>query len=721
MGLVAELRRRNVVRMAVLYVVAAWLIMQVAEVLIALAKLPDLIGPTTLILLAVGFPIAVIVSWFYEITPDGIRLEKDVDPGEPIMHVTGRRLDFLVISLLCAAVIIFAYDKWWIGPPPEKSIAVLAFENMSADPEQEYFSDGLADTVLHMLAQVRDLRVAARTSSFQFRGQSVDVAKIGEQLNVGTILEGSVQRSGDKIRVTVQLIDVSNGYHLWSGNFDRELEDVFAIQDEIATAVVLALKASLLGDSAQDLSRGQTDNVDAYTEYLLGINDLDVASAEELASAIKHLQEAVRLDPDYALAYAMLGYAYFASTDAGYIRSAEGLPAGRAAANHALDIFPESSMALTALGLVELWDGNRDTAGQLLRKAVDVGPNDTFALNGYAILLSMDGRVAESVKMYRQILRLDPLSASALNGLPHVLTRQRKFSEASEAIARYKSVFPMSGTVAWREAYNEWQQGNFAAAAASFTDAYMLDMKDPESKKDPESPFGAGLMYLEMDMPTDARQWFNRAVEIDAQHPVSLIAPIALNYYLLQNDEENVRLAREHLTNGTGRRMGSRIFALRALREHAATTGRYDSMLEVLENLYPYLFNDSPDDIVETRIGKYFAGIALMQSGDVERGMRLLQSNLEVPPYREKYNVVTLMDIGVRLWIGDTEGALDKVEEHSRSKYTSFLDKFELEHNSAFDPIRNEPAFIELLDEYRVNAAKQRQIIQAMNEDKPGQ
>ncbi len=205
MSLVSELRRRNVLRMAVLYAVAAWLIVQVAEVLIDLAKLPDWIGTTTLGLLAVGFPIALIFSWFYEITPQGISLEKDVDPQESITHVTGRRLEFIVISLLCAGLILFAYDKWWIGPPPEKSIAVLPFTNMSADPDQEYFSDGISEELLNVLAQFPGLRVAARTSSFQFKGQNEDIAKIADALNVAHILEGSVRKSGNKLRITTHV------------------------------------------------------------------------------------------------------------------------------------------------------------------------------------------------------------------------------------------------------------------------------------------------------------------------------------------------------------------------------------------------------------------------------------------------------------------------------------------------------------------------------------
>ena len=181
MGLVSELRRRNVFRMAVLYAVAAWLIMQVAEVIIGLANLPEWIGPTILGVLAVGFPIALIFSWFYELTPEGISLEKDVKPGESTTHVTGRRMDFIVISMLAAAVILFAYDKWWIGPPPEKSIAVLAFENMSGDPEQEYFSDGISEELLNVLAQIPELTVISRSSAFSFKGQDIDYPRDGER------------------------------------------------------------------------------------------------------------------------------------------------------------------------------------------------------------------------------------------------------------------------------------------------------------------------------------------------------------------------------------------------------------------------------------------------------------------------------------------------------------------------------------------------------------
>jgi TolB-like protein len=272
MSLFAELRRRNVFRMAVLYVVAAWLIMQVAEVVIGLAELPGWIGQLVLLVLAIGFPIALVFSWFYELTPEGISLEKDIDPAESITRVTGRRLDFIVIALLVAAVLLFAYDKWWTGPPPERSIAVLAFENMSGDPEQEYFSDGISEELLNLLAQIPELTVISRSSAFSFKGKNVAIPAIAEQLNVAHVLEGSVRRDGNRVRITAQLIEANSDSHLWSESYDREFENIFAIQEEVAAAISDVLRARFAtapGGSKQPTVI-RSASMDAYDAYLRG-------------------------------------------------------------------------------------------------------------------------------------------------------------------------------------------------------------------------------------------------------------------------------------------------------------------------------------------------------------------------------------------------------------------------------------------------------------------
>jgi len=361
MGLISELRRRNVFRMAVLYVVAAWLVMQVAEVVIGLANLPEWIGPTLLAVLAIGFPIALVISWFYEITPEGLALEKDVPEGQSITDATGRRMDFIVIAVLAAGLILFAADKWWPQGPLERSIAVLAFENMSGDPEQEYFSDGISEEILNLLAQIEGLKVIARHSSFSFKDKDVDIATMAEQMNVRHILEGSVRRSGDHVRITAQLIDAKDSSHLWSDAYDRDYsaENLIEIQSEIARAITGELRMQLTGEDEERLARVPTANTEAYAAYLLGRERLKNRKVAELADAVEQFSLAIELDPQFAAAYAGLAdaCALYDSYSGG--QSNELCPpslAGREQlARKALELDPESAEAWISLG-TSIWE-----------------------------------------------------------------------------------------------------------------------------------------------------------------------------------------------------------------------------------------------------------------------------------------------------------------------------------------------------------------------------
>ncbi len=728
-----ELKRRNVFRVAIAYVIVAWVAMQIVDVVLNNITAPDWVFQVLMLFLAMGLPFALIFAWAFELTPEGIKLEKEVDRSQSITSDTGRKLDYFVIAVMAVALAYFAFDKFVSSDAPDSteivadeeakpaetgpSIAVLPFVNMSVDESSGYFSDGLADTVLHMLAQVRELRVAARTSSFQFRGQSLDVAEIGEKLNVTSILEGSVQRSGDKIRVTAQLIDVSNGYHLWSGNFDRNLDDIFAIQDEIASEVVAALKVSLLGETVERLNVGQTDNVDAYTEYLLAIDDLNNIGTENLLSAVNHLQEAIRLDPDYARAHSTLGRAYISLLDWGAMSTAEGTAAARAAASRALDIDADSSEAMAVLGMAELRDNNPESAEQILKKAIESGPNDTVALDYYASFLTQDARPDEAITTYQKIIRIDPLSENAYTGLARNLAFIQRYSEASATIAKFRSIQPVSQLTDAVEYWIEYGQGNFAAAVAIANRWAVLYPDDP----DPEGPAVLAHAYLALDMPTEAGKWFDRAVELDAEHPMSRSAPIWLNHYLQQNENENVRLARELLEDRIDPRNGSRAIAIVVLIDYAAKTGGHDVALDLLDNLYPHLFDDPPRDLDKNFVATYLAGWALIQSGDVERGSHLLQSFLDLrEPFDEIYGVIGA-SIGGHLMLGATERALNTLDSFAQRPDFGLFSRRMLERSSVFDPIREEPAFVALLDAYRKNAAAQRQILQATNKGGSGQ
>jgi TolB-like protein/Flp pilus assembly protein TadD len=722
-----ELKRRNVFRVAIAYIIVAWLVMQIVDVVLNNITAPDWIFQVLMLFLAVGLPFALLFAWAFEMTPEGLKREHEVDRSQSITSDTGRRLDYMIIGVLVIAVGMLLVDKFMLSesldtheivadevPAPTEiapSIAVLPFANMSADESSAYFSDGLADTVLHMLAQVRELRVAARTSSFQFRDQNLDVAKIGEQLNVSTILEGSVQRSGDKIRVTAQLIDVSNGYHLWSGTFDRNLDDVFAIQDEIANEVVKALKISLLGESVERLASDQTDNIAAYTEFLLGFDNLEPATSDSLASAVTHFQAAIRLDPEYARAYSSLGRAYLALENYGLMRTNQAAAAARNVAARALDFSADSSEALAVLGLAELRDGNLETAGQLLSKAVENGPNDAVALNFYARYLAQDARPDEAIATYREQLRLDPLSENAHLGLIIVLNLQQKYSEASETIENLKNIDPDSPNAHFFDAITAGRQGGLAFAVAKIKDTAYLDPDDPEA------PGFLGYYYLALEMPDEARRWFDLAIELDSEHPVSRTAPLMLNYYLRQNDDENFRLARELLRNRIDDRRVARLIALTVLTDHAAKTGRHDAALEVLDNLFPHLFDDPPHDLDKDFQATYFAAVALINSGDVDRGSQLMQSLLNLQERYDDAYFVPPWSVAGRLLLGNYDGALDRLESFAQTKYSREWNSMILERSPVFDPIREEPAFIALLDEYRENAAEQRKILHAMNED----
>ena len=412
MKLFSELRRRNVLRMAVLYAVAAWLIMQVAEVIIGLANLPSWIGPTILALLAIGFPIALIFSWFYELTPEGVSLEKDIAASESITHVTGRRMDFLVISMLLAAVLLFAYDKWWTGPPPEKSIAVLAFENMSGDPEQEYFSDGISEELLNVLAKLPGLRVAARTSSFQFKGQNEDIARIADALNVAHILEGSVRRSGNKIRITAQLIKANDGFHLWSETYDREFGDIFSVQDEIAAAIsdALKVKLALVEGEAMSPTVIRAANTDAYDAYLQGRELFRRRGTERVEDAIRHLERSLRLDNNFAPAHAQLAIATAMLGNYGVMTMEEVRRTAIPHLDRAQELEPDLAEAHAGRALLAGLEGDPESRIEYARKALASNPSYVDAMNWLYIALLDLGHYEEAEATVKQMLVTDPLS-----------------------------------------------------------------------------------------------------------------------------------------------------------------------------------------------------------------------------------------------------------------------------------------------------------------------
>jgi TolB-like protein len=448
MSFLTELKRRNVFRVGAAYVVVAWLLMQVTDTVVPALHLPSWIVTAVVLFLIIGLPLALVFAWAFELTPEGLKREAEVEPAESISHRTGRKLDFLIIGALVLALGYFAYDKLLLGPQrdaalverttrafqeqadtaadAQKSIAVLPFANMSADPEQEYFADGLAEELLNLLSGIPELRVAARTSSFSFKDENSDVRTIGEKLNVDHILEGSVRKAGDALRITAQLIEAESGFHLWSQRYDRKFEDVFAIQDEIAAAVVDALKISLLGE----VSNVKQINPEAYALYLQGKHFYDRRTQEGFARAVDAFQAALNLEPEYAPAWNGLSEAYF--QQAGAQRDIhDGTALARAAVERALALDDSLVAAHATMSWIRLqYDRDWQGAEKAIQRALALEPGNVESLRGASDLAAALGRLDEAIELNQRVIKLDPMNWAARITLGYQLMAAGRLEEA---------------------------------------------------------------------------------------------------------------------------------------------------------------------------------------------------------------------------------------------------------------------------------------------------
>lgn len=442
-----ELKRRNVFRVAIAYIVVAWLVLQVGDALAPALRLPDWVNSVLAFFLILGLPIAIFFAWAFELTPEGIKPEKEVDRSNSISKVTGRKLDFIIIGVLSIAVVVFAMDKFGFGPDSvlsgsesQASVAVLPFIDMSPNKDQEYFSDGISEELLNQLTKLRGLHVAGRTSSFFFKGKDDDLRIIGEKLNVAHILEGSVRKAGDRVRITVQLIKASDGYHLWSQTYDRDLNDIFAIQEETAKAVADALSVTLgVGDTRFD--SGGTRNFEAYDLLLSARSLMTRQGAENFREAIRLLENAVALDPEYADAWSLLATAYGAGGSV-FIseRAEELLPKARQAAARAAEVAPDSFASLGAAAGQHMRDGNWIEAERMFKKMLERAPGAIGPQAGYGFFLEVVGRTSEAIKYLRQAVEIEPLLLSTSLQLALALQTNGDSDEAFREFERGKSL-----------------------------------------------------------------------------------------------------------------------------------------------------------------------------------------------------------------------------------------------------------------------------------------
>lgn len=519
-----ELKRRNVVRVAVAYAIVGWLLIEIASTVLPTFEAPQWLLQAFTLFVILGFPIALVFAWAFELTPEGFKREKDVDRSESITEGTGRKLDFLIIGVLAIAVVVLVADRFLFAPDTrsvasgiQPSVAVLPFVDMSPEKNQEYFSDGIAEELLNQLTKLHGLHVAGRTSSFSFKDRDDDLRVIGEKLNVAHILEGSVRKAGDRIRITVQLIKASDGYHLWSQTYDRDLNDIFAIQEETAKAVADALSITLgVGDSALDT--GGTRNFEAYDASLAARALVFQQGPENYARAIQLLEKAVRLDPDYADGWSFLAIAYFQAALV-FIseRADEFLPKGRQAAARAAAIAPEASGSLHAMAFRAALDGDWEQAERNFRKALERAPT-AFAINvGYSGFLRAVGRAREAVRYAEAATRIEPLTLTP--SLALALTHQTN-GDVDKALAEFERGQGLIGN-------HMLLNGSIVVIALEIDDRTLIVENLDRFENDvelgrPEIRSFTKTMHTGLDSPETAKQELRRAyLDPDFSDPLS--------------------------------------------------------------------------------------------------------------------------------------------------------------------------------------------------------
>jgi serine/threonine-protein kinase len=439
------LKRRHVYRVAIAYAVVAWLLIQVATQVFPFFEIPNWVVRLVVLVSVLGFPISLIIAWAFEMTPQGMKRAEEIAPNEYIPHWSTRKFAALIVTIAMLATGVLWFQLVRSKPtspaqitaaamPSQKSIAVLPLLNESGDPGDEYFSDGLSEELIAALAQVRGLKVIGRSSSFRFKDKKEESKAIGEKLGVSTLLEGTVRKQGDQVRIVAELINAADGSELWSRTFDRELKDIFAVQSEIAMAVATSLELTVLGANEKSAQNAATKSVEAHNAYLQGHFYFERRNLEDYRKSVGFFDQAIHLDPGYALAYAERSEAWAWIGDLSSEKQKEAWAAAGSDAEKAVAIDPHLAEAHAALGWVRFFIEWKFAEGLTeLGRAQELSPWNPTANDLMARVVVYLGQFQEAEKLARQAIELDPLGYQARTSLARVLSAEGKLDEAEAA------------------------------------------------------------------------------------------------------------------------------------------------------------------------------------------------------------------------------------------------------------------------------------------------
>jgi TolB-like protein len=705
MSLFNELKRRNVFRVGIAYAVAAWLLLQLTDVLIQLLELDAGLGRYVVITLAVGFIPAVFFAWAFEITPEGLKKERDVDRAQSITPQTGRRLDRAIIAMLVLALSYFIWESRFAvreesGPSSKgetavaavggrKSIAVLPFVNMSDDADNEYFSDGISEEILNALATVRELDVAGRTSSFAFKGQNLDLREIARILGVSHVLEGSVRREGDTVRITAQLIQAEDGFHLWSETYDRELTSVFAIQDEIAGAILGQLTARLLAEGAGAPVSTRTDP-EAYELYLRARQRIDERNRPSLELALGTLDQALEIDPAYAPAHAQRGIATLLLIEGLYgdLPRKQTEPLARDFIDTSLELNATLAEGWAALGLYHI-DRPREhlEAIDALQKALSFNPNMLNASNWLQLAYQMAGQPEKKLPILENIVERDPLFrpgvANAVDEFNIRGMQERSFT----LLERIRTLTPDDPWLANYEARTLISLGQYARAQTILDEAIL---KLPDD----------GVLRFHLGTSLWNTHQYERMLESGLSKAQQVIALRALG-----RAEEALMLAFEVAAEGN----------VLPLLETLHRLGRHEQLLRFVEERWVDLDTFEAAEPGGSRgYGEMiYLAFAYLNTGNIERFTdamgRISQVHENLLSHGYKSGLLYWFEANYHAMNGDEEKALDSLQlaiDHGAIGHTRLV-----RSGPPLTPLESDPRFQEIQAQMIRNLNAQRAML----------
>ena len=701
MSILKELKRRNVFRVGIAYVVTSWLLLQFADIVLENIAAPGWAMQVFMLALGLGFPLALFFAWAYELTPEGLKKEKDVDRSQSITPQAGRRFDFIIIGLLVIGLGISVFlnvsgpDRGGaddgIVSSRRPAIAVLPFTSRSADPDNVFFADGIHDDLLTMLANINSLRVISRTSVMEYRDTKKNMREIGEELGVTTILEGSVQKAGNNVRINVQLIDTNEDQHLWAQSYDRELttNNIFAIQREISAAIASALQTTLTPEEQARLHSVPTENLEAYNQYLAGRNNIYSRRLDNLQQARQQFERAIELDPNYAKAYSglsdsvmlILGNHNAISTDEAFPISESAL--GKAVA---LDSSDADIYASVGLNKMELWEyqadkSDLDAAHEAFERALAINPNHVQALMWQAGLYD-ESETSKSIELLQRAIELDPLARVPQNNLG---TRYAQLGQNDAALKQWLKTIDLHPD--WPAPYTA--VANHLAGLGRLDEALAWFKKAGELSTDPLDSVNAIPVYCDLGRPEVIGPMMDA---IPDSHPLFMMAQA----YKLRFEEDYAG-ASEILMQVMKQMERPQTFMVDFVADNAFLAEDYTTAFEYYERTDSELATDPPVVKADNLANAVAMAYTLQQLDQPDRARQLLEVTLAFLETRPRMGLMGFgpRDAQILALMGRSDEAVAKLREAYDEGWRSSwrYDSWSLEDDRYLESVRDRPEF----------------------------